>query len=156
MAFLESLGLSDQLDSFSGRKRIQKIVYLLKQFGADLRFGYTWYIHGPYSPELTRTLLSPSDSDLKHVRKLTTAELGKINSLRNFLGEDYYSVDSLELIGSLVYLIKHGSREGYNTKTKIVKFLKQQKPQFSNNEIERAWTKITDSTVWESFLKELS
>src|SRR2546426_5177928 len=117
MAFLEALGLSEELGSFTGRKRVQKIIYLLKQFpGNDLKFGYTWYLHGPYSPELTRTLLNPSRDDKREEHSLSKSELEVVNKVRNFLGNDFYSVDSIELVVSLIYLIKHGPQEGLKSK----------------------------------------
>ncbi len=154
MAFLQALGFG-KLNSFDERKRTQKVVYMLKQFGAELQFGYNWYIHGPYSPELTRTLFNPTESDLKSTRKLTADEFQIVNKARNFLADDFYSVDSLELIVSLVYLIKHGPGEGYDTKRAIVQFLRSQKPHFSNDEIETAWRKIEGSGIWRVSLAKL-
>ena len=155
VAFLRVLGLANDLDSFAGRKRIQKTIYLLKQFGADLKFGYVWYLHGPYSPELTRTLFNPTDADLGSERDLSKTELKIANKMRNFLGKDLYSVDSLELIVSLIYLIKHGPKEGYTTKGKIIQYLRCQKPQFSTEEVEVAWQKIEGSKMWMDFLAKL-
>ncbi len=149
-AFLKALGMADDLDTFSGRKRVQKTVYLLKQFGADLKFGYTWYLHGPYSPELTRTLLNPSREDKKDERSLSKPELEIVNKVRNFLGNDFYSVDSIELVVSLIYLIKHGPQEGLKSKQKITDYLRHRKPQFSSGEIQTAWEKIEQSRIWES------
>lgn len=154
IAYLRALGLADELDSFVGRKRIQKIIYLLKQFGADLRFGYGWYIHGPYSPELTRTLFNPPEDALEPERELGKSELEITNRMRNFLAEDFYSVNDLELIVSLIYLIKHGPEKGFDTKSKIISYLNKQKPQFSIEEIDIAWDKIDKSKIWdESFRK---
>jgi len=155
MAFLRTLGLADDLDSFTSRKCIQKIIYMLKQFGADLKFGYTWYVHGPYSPELTRTLFNPTNIDLKSERDLTRTELQMVNRMRNFLAEDLYSVNSLELIASLIYLIKHGPEKGLNSKQEIIEYLESLKPQFSAENIEDAWHKIDESGNWKNFLTKL-
>ncbi len=155
MAFLKALGLSDEMSSFSGRKRIQKTIYLLRQFGADLKFGYSWYLHGPYSPELTRTLFNPSAEDIRVERELTRKELDIANRVRNFLADDFYSVDSIELVVSLVYLIKHGPDQGLSNKRAIVQHLSQQKPQFGTNEIEEAWKKIENSGMWSAALAEI-
>jgi len=155
MAYLRALGFADDLNSLTGRKRIQKIVYLLKQFGADLKFGYTWYVHGPYSPELTRTLFNPTNTDLESEWQLTGPELQIVNHLRNFLAEDLYSVDSLELMVSLIYLIKHAPKEGYDTRQKIIGYLQDRKPQFSSEEIEAVWRKIAKSEIWNSYLRKL-
>lgn len=148
MVYLDALQLKDEMGTFTGRKRIQKTVYLLKQFGADLKFGYSWYWYGPYSPELTRTLMEPSSEDLKSKRGISRTELDVVNKLRNFLGNDLYSVDSLELIVSLIYLIKRGPSRGYDTKQKITQFLREKKPRFSQEEIEDCWKRIEKSDVW--------
>jgi hypothetical protein len=155
IVFIDALQLRDQLQTFTGRKRIQKTIYLLKQFGADLKFGYTWYWHGPYSPELTKTLLEPSRDDLDSQRTITKSELDAVNRLRNFLGSDLYSVDSLELIVSLVYLIKRGKSRGYDSRQKIIEFVREKKPRFPLNEIEEYWSKIEKSGVWSEYVNKL-
>jgi len=155
MAFLTNLGLGDGLDSFPDRIRIQKVVYLLKQFGADLNFGYTWYIRGPYSPSLTRTLFNPTEGDISTERELSSEELKIVNEVRNFLGGDFYSFEGMELIASLVYLIKHGPSKGLSSRAKISRFLNEQKPQYSSIQIDQAWDKIAKSKKWNAFLARL-
>jgi uncharacterized protein len=39
-----------------GRIRLQKIVYLLEQFGLHSNFRFSYYHYGPYSEELTRAI----------------------------------------------------------------------------------------------------
>jgi uncharacterized protein YwgA len=156
MAYLRNLGLEEGRESFSDRIRIQKVVYMLKQFGADLKFGYTWYKHGPYSPSLTHTLYNPDDQDLRSRRELTAAELRVVNETRNFLGSDFYSADSMELIASLIYLIKHGPNSGLDSRSKIVSVLRQQKPQYSTEQVDAAWDKIAKAKKWNVFLSKLS
>jgi uncharacterized protein YwgA len=153
MAFLNALGLSDKMSSFTGRKRIQKSIYLLHQLGANLPFNYTWYVHGPYSPDLTRTLFNPQQDTT--ARELSKNELEIVNIARNFLAGDFYSADSLELIVSLVYLIKNGPREGLDNKQKIVDYLHSKKPQFPVPRIESAWMKIEESGLWKGDLGKL-
>jgi uncharacterized protein YwgA len=153
MAFLNVMGLSDKLNSFTGRKRIQKTVYLLQQLGAELRFSYTWYVHGPYSPDLTRTIFNPLQDE--PMRTLDKNELEIVNTARNFLAQDFYSADALELIVSLIYLIKNGPRNGYDTKRKIIDYLRLEKPQFSESKIEAAWLKIEQSRLWNDDLNKL-
>jgi uncharacterized protein YwgA len=156
MVYLDALQLKDEMGTFTGRKRIQKTVYLLKQFGADLKFGYSWYWYGPYSAELTRILMEPSGEDVNSNRGMTRAELDVVNKLRNFLGNDLYSVDSLELIVSLIYLIKRGPSSGYDTKQKITQFLREKKPRFSADEIEACWKRVERSGVWDDYLGAIS
>jgi uncharacterized protein YwgA len=46
------------LDSFNERMAIQKMVYLCQVAGVHLGYRYTWYLRGPYSPDLTRDAFS--------------------------------------------------------------------------------------------------
>jgi len=42
------------LGSFEERLLLQKRIYLLQAFRLYLGYKFSWYIHGPYSPDLTR------------------------------------------------------------------------------------------------------
>jgi uncharacterized protein YwgA len=54
---LDEIGQSDyNLASFQTRLRLQKAVYLMQSFGADLGYRYNWYIRGPYSSSLADDL----------------------------------------------------------------------------------------------------
>jgi len=46
------LSLFRQVETISGRKKLQKIVYLLQDQGFDLEMDYSYYHYGPYSAEL--------------------------------------------------------------------------------------------------------
>jgi hypothetical protein len=53
--FAHELGLQvTDLKRFDGRKRFQKLIYLLQHppFSRDFGYRYNLYIHGPYSPDL--------------------------------------------------------------------------------------------------------
>lgn len=52
--FLDDLGVRTDISTLADRKRVQKAVYLGQAAGADLGYGFSWYILGPYSPSLTR------------------------------------------------------------------------------------------------------
>jgi hypothetical protein len=152
-SYLKALGVNDEMDTFVGRKKVQKLVYLLKQFGADLPFGYNWYLHGPYSPKLTRNLLESEAVQNREPPKLPSYELERVNELRNFLAEDFYSVDSLELYASLIYLIKHAQEAKLSSKMSIIRFLLEKKPQFTRDEIEKAWDRIESSGRWDNYMR---
>ncbi|MGA2573224.1 MAG: hypothetical protein ABSF36_03310 [Candidatus Methanomethylicaceae archaeon] len=156
VSYLKALGFSNDLSSFSERKRIQKIAYLLKQFDpsdADLRFGFNWYLHGPYSPQLASVLFNATPEDVASV--IPEADLSVINKIRNFLAEDLYSVDSLELVVSVIYLIKHGQERDLGSRKQIEEFLLAKKPQFCHDEFERSWLKIVSSHMWDKELSKL-
>jgi uncharacterized protein YwgA len=142
LAYLKALGLADQLGTFSGRIRAQKLFYLLKQYDKEIQFGYSWYIHGPYSPQLTRTIFNEE--------KVAVGELGKnemeyVNEIRNFLNEDLYSPDALELIVSLIYVARNGDAPELGTRRGIVDFILEQKPQFSRDQVEAALERVLAS-----------
>lgn len=52
-AVMKEVGNFD-MDSFPGRRSFQKAVCLLHSFGVYLGYGFGWYLHGTYSPALTR------------------------------------------------------------------------------------------------------
>lgn len=39
---------------FNSRLIQQKTVYLMEQFGLNIGYSFSWYLRGPYSPNLTR------------------------------------------------------------------------------------------------------
>ena len=153
--YLKNLGMDTNLGTFAERVRVQKVVYMLKQFGADLGFGFTWYLRGPYSPSLTKTLFNPTGEEDQSLRQLNTKELEVVNAMRNFLGSDFYSAERMELMASLVYLIKHGPENDLQTKAKIIRFLREEKPQYSLDEIEQVWQRISAAGIWDSELSQL-
>ncbi len=65
-AVSERSGTAFRMSSRPGRFRIQKAVYLLQQLGypAATRYGYTLYLMGPYSPELSRAYYALGDGGL--------------------------------------------------------------------------------------------
>jgi len=156
MTYLKPLGLTD-FDSFEGRISIQKMVYILRQFGADadLSFGYYWYAHGPYSPALTRTLFNHSAEEDADIDEPTQKQLRIMNDARTFLGKDAFSADQLELVASLIYLIRHQDEYGLTSKRDVIQFLKEKKPRFVGDEIEAAWMKIRKEGRLTSYLSAL-
>lgn len=56
LSVLKALDLLD-FKSYVVRKKVQKIVYLLQQFGMNLGYNYSWIINGPYSSDLTKTIV---------------------------------------------------------------------------------------------------
>lgn len=153
-AFLRYLGL-ENFDTFNSRFTIQKVVYLLEDFGATLGFGYSWYIHGPYSPQLTHTLFKATDKERASRRELSSGELRIINDVRNFLGQDFYSIEALELLVSLIYLVELGPSAGLDSKSKIFGFLRERKPHFSLDQVEAAWAKIEKAGRWNDYTAKL-
>ena len=51
---VDGLSLPFNTDYFTDRLIMQKAVYLSQAAGVNLGYYYHWYLHGPYSPSLTR------------------------------------------------------------------------------------------------------
>jgi len=62
--YLNEIGLSPRkLKTLSGRKKVQKSVYLVQSAGADLGYRFQWYKHGPYSAALASDYFALVESD---------------------------------------------------------------------------------------------
>lgn len=146
-ACLKMVGINPKMETFSERKRVQKIVYLLdKVFHLNFGFSYNWYLHGPYSPELTRIIFDVIEKEREYVAKpvnLSAADKAKIKRLKLFLYDDMESTDALELLVSLHYLLKC-SPDSDSKVEDAVNFLKSKKPYFSNEEISNALKRLQD------------
>ena len=122
---------------------MQKLVYLIRKFGIDLKFHYNWYLHGPYSPDLARTLFEIVERGPTASDRLNNHELAKIQYLKSFLGEDIHSSDKLELIVSIDYLRERARRVGASD-NEVLRVLKKQKPYFTEREIRECWQKAVE------------
>ncbi len=144
-ACLQLLGIKPTMESFSDRKRMQKITYLLPVFGIDIGLdisSYSWYLHGPYSPKLTDALFEMVENPKGiEMGELTTEETEKVEELSKFLGKDIESVDNLELLVSLHFLVQEAKRFGLDTDV-AVDFLKKKKPYFTPKEIQWALARL--------------
>jgi len=137
---LHMLGISPNMNTFSYRKLLQKLVYLLQKSGIEFNFSYSWYLHGPYSPDLTRTLYDIVGSGSSPHDELSDLEIASINKLKSLLGKDLYSADRLELLVSIDYLRDRARMIGASG-DEVVEALKKVKPYFSEEEIRECWQK---------------
>jgi len=140
-ASLRALGIDPRMETFAERKRIQKLVYLLdKVFGLNFKVPYSWYLHGPYSPMVTKIIYDVIEGRQRvdpHIEPLSEETLGKIDRMKSFLGNDIHSNDNLELLASLHFVMKHATDSGL-TLEDAIDFLKSKKPYFTNEEIQKA------------------
>jgi uncharacterized protein YwgA len=150
-ACLRNLGIEPNMDTFRERKRMQKIVYVIQHFGIKLGFDFTWYLYGPYSPDLTTAIFDVIERNFQvEERRLSPKEQKILSSISNFLGEDINSTENLELLGSLIYLkdfnensmVKHKA-----SKQEIISILKERKPHFSDEEIEYQWKRLEAANI---------
>lgn len=123
------LGSEASVDSFDSRIKLQKLVYLSDSFGIPLGFDFTWYVYGPYSPQLTKIMFNKETGDSNNIDKIPNAE-NIILKLKEFLGDDVHSGDKLELIASLHY-ISSLYENPKKSKSEIISTLCEEKPKFS-------------------------
>lgn len=144
-ASLRKLNIDPKMDTFSERKKIQKVVYLLdKAIGMNFNFPYNWYLHGPYSPFVTGIMFDVIDGQQTvsaDPELLSKKSLKKIQQLKAFLGKSIDSNDELELLASLHFL-KQRAKNSRATQQDVITFLKSKKPYFSDDEIVDALNRL--------------
>ncbi len=137
-ASLHVLGLNPKMETFTERKQVQKLAYLLdKVFGMNFNFSYNWYLHGPYSPEVTEKVFGVLEGrEMMHpdLDVLQEPDLKKIEQLKSFLGNDINSSDKLELLVSVHFLMQY-LRDSDFVLEDLIAFLKAKKPYFTDKDI---------------------
>jgi uncharacterized protein YwgA len=134
---LDRLGVSPDVSTLKNRIQIQKVIFLAKNAGLDLGYSYNWYVHGPYSPELTtdyfemNNRLLSGDSDFKKYELISslTPSLEKTkNIIKIPKGVTLSKTRWLELISSVIFWMSSTHNE---TQTKQI--LKKEKPELCKN-----------------------
>ena len=106
---LRDLQVTPSVDSFEARKRIQKLGYILQKSGVLPSYGYSWYLHGPYSSELTNDLYSIVSnsgyfSTRNTSRTFVPAVQERLGNLRRILALETIPTQVLEALASMLYL----------------------------------------------------
>ena len=96
------LGKDMAVDRPDDRLKIQKIMYLLQEYGVDLGYAYNWYVNGPYCKAVNDDAngheFEPGPSALSPDAKI------KIQKFRQAFKDDLDDPKWLEVAASLVYL----------------------------------------------------
>ena len=140
----QDLGVEQNIETFSERKRLQKLTYLIEVFGMDLGFRFSWYLHGPYDKSLTKVLFRDQDAMAKLVQARFQREDEKKNLLREFLGREIESSRDLELIVSLHYLLTL-TRRSNNKDEVAIERLMELKPFFTREEVDYQYRRIIEN-----------
>jgi hypothetical protein len=113
------------MKSFDNRIRLQKIFFILKLEGMEMNYTFTWYIHGPYSPQLAvdgYTTQEHLNQKTQLIYESSYDERQMIKKLKNAF-QIINDVNKLELIASYYYLrLFHGNH--------AVEILHLKKPKF--------------------------
>ena len=132
------------MDIFDDRLMLQKTIYLLKSFGFDLGYIFNWYIHGVYSPDLTKDGFELQEIydeipklEIKYEPETAQTQFKKfikfiVNKKSN----------SLELASSLCYWNNKGL-----SKNDTLKVVKQKKPHFNDHQYEVMWDELMSMGV---------
>ncbi len=145
---IDSLELPFKIDSFQDRLIMQKTVYLAQAAGIHLGYFYHWYLHGPYSPSLTRDEFSiamdiSADMDESKRWKLDDVSLQRLKEIQPvFMGQNREKLaKNLELLASVHFLIDRKQISKIDT-GKITATLKQFDKDFSEEEVKEALGKL--------------
>lgn len=127
------------LNTINDRILLQKKIYLAQEAGVPLGYGYSWYIHGPYSPDLTAVayqIIPEGNTSIEemHFKEPYASMLEKVNRLESVIGEENLELSIVqwyELVASIAYWYKRGIVE----KKKSISKIRETKPQFSEGQI---------------------
>ncbi len=136
VAFLSRI-TTPSLAQFDDRLKVQKLVYLAEEMGADFGFTFGWYAKGPYSPSLTRSVFSIANEDGSfniEPRKLSQSDKLLLEKMVSFLGKKKDDVSYLELVASVWYFLPQGNL-AEKDRSAVIDFIHYEKPQFEKNEI---------------------
>ena len=141
------------LDSLRNRILLQKKVYLAQLLGLGLGYRFSWYIHGPYSPDLAavayETIPTGVDSFIEY--NLTDEAKGVTERVNN-LKDELFAIDSsfkddepsaYELLASVAYLKKNRRLDV----TEIKKQLQIEKPRFSADQITTSYDLLDENEI---------
>jgi uncharacterized protein YwgA len=141
---VDGLGLPFKIDGFMDRLIMQKAVYLAQAAGVNLGYFYQWYLHGPYSPSLTRDEFAiamdiSADMDDSRGWKLDDASLHRLEGIKAIFSEPDRDklARNLELLASVHFLIDRNKVSKIDTSqitTTLIRFNKD----FSEKEVEGA------------------
>ena len=125
------------LETINDRILLQKKVYLAQDIGLPLGYGYSWYIHGPYSTDLTAVayqIIPEGDASIENhsLKEPYASMIEKVNSIG--------VVQWYELIASIAYWHKRG----YNTEEKIIEKIHTTKPQFTEEQTKAGYSTYID------------
>ena len=125
---LSELEVGDSINTLDERVTVQKAIYLAQVIGVNLGYQYSWYIMGPYSPDLAKdyyTLHEYPPSDRQEIAKRTLREpfasaLMKIKEvIRIPEGVTLTPRQWLELLASVHYLRRFGNLDESTTQHRL-------------------------------------
>jgi len=147
---VDGLKLPFRIDTFEDRLILQKAVYLAQAKGVNLGYYYHWYLHGPYSPSLTRDEYAigyerNQGIDDSEGWKLDDDSSERLKKLQNLIpkGERAHIRQKLELLASVHFLVNR-RQVRQNDAREIAETLERFKKNFSEEEVQDALRELID------------
>ena len=131
------------LDTISDRILLQKKIYLAQDNGLLLGYGYSWYIHGPYSTDLTAVAYQVIPEGLEAIERYRFKNqykgiIDRVNALENIITEKHLQISVVkwyELLASIAYWYNRG----FTSEEQIVEKMRVTKPQFTAQYVKSAF-----------------
>ena len=145
---VDGLGLPFKIDTFMDRLIMQKAVYLAQAAGVNLGYFYQWYLHGPYSPSLTRDEFAvamdiSADLDESKGWKLDESSSKQLERIKPIFGE--LERDNLarkvELLASIHFLIDRKQVSKVDA-SRIAVILERFNKDFSEQDVRKAMEEL--------------
>ena len=141
---IDGLKLPFRIDTFEDRLILQKAVYLAQAGGVNLGYYYHWYLHGPYSPSLTRDEYAIATDisvglDESKGWKLDDSSSQRLEEIRSIFTEPERGrlAKRLELFASVHFLIEQKQVSRVDT-SRITATLKRFNKDFSEEDVKKA------------------
>lgn len=135
------------LDTINDRILLQKKIFLAQDIGLPLGYGYSWYIHGPYSTDLTAVAYQVIPEGCEAIEKNSLKApysdmIKKVNNLEYEIERRNLQINVVqwyELVASIAYWYKRGNK----SEEAIVEKIRQTKPQFTEDQTKAAFSTYT-------------
>ncbi len=133
--FRDVVGEEANMTNYIHRLMLQKLVFILKTLSYNVSYNFSWYMRGPYSPDLTRDAFKLFESGKFSYEKRNDPAIDKLKELV----EQNPDEDKLELIASVIYLIKVRKLN----EDELISSLLTLKPWFSAEQIRESIEKVS-------------
>ncbi len=152
---VDGLGLDLKVESFRDRLILQKVVYLVQGAGIHLGYYYQWYLHGPYSPSLTRdgyTVAADCARGLDDSKSWTLDKQSRerLEGLRRLVKSRTraHLARELELLASVHFLITRQQVAEPDDDQQIADLLKRFGKDFDREDVERARSDLCEYALF--------
>lgn len=127
------------IETINDRILLQKKIYLAQDIGIPLGYGYSWYIHGPYSTDLTAVVYQIIPEGVSAIENVTLKEpykklVEKVNNLEKTIEINHLAINTVqwyELLASIAYWYNYGIK----SRDESIQKMQTSKPQFSKDQV---------------------